>query len=174
MKTDKIYFAIGSTNNVVLRNFDAPDNPMDFDDVMKFSDCNQVLVSGVNVPGGQENALDVVRGTNYIFENSHFIGGNVAAVTLKGSVDGWEFDSCVFKGKLEIGMFDNYWKPGRAPTRNGAIKNCNTSDGSPLIVELWDATVPTIENTNVKFVRKSKWLWLPYFLLRFIMVKLHL
>jgi hypothetical protein len=51
---------------------------------------------------------------------------------------------------IELGQFDNYWTPGRKPTRNGLIKACVSEDGSPIRVTCWNADKPEVVGSNVK------------------------
>jgi hypothetical protein len=152
--------------------FTNPEHPKDYSDVMKFSDCTNVYVRSKYVAAGKENAVDAVRGRDYVFSDCAFANGaGVATATVKGSIDGWAFEEC-FIGKaksgtdIEVGQYDDYWHPGRPPTRNGRIHDCQTVDGTPITVTLWDATAPSVVRTHVKIRRIPKLLWFPYFLFR--------
>lgn len=155
--------------------FTNPENPKDYDDIMKFSNCTNVTVGGTTVSAGRENCVDAVRGSNYLFTDCILAdGAGVSTVTLKGSIDGWQFNNCVIgHGKetdIEVGQFDNYWYVGRAPTRNGTIENCVSNDGSPIKITCWDADKPTIVNSNVKIVKVPWIIWFPYFCFRYVVV----
>jgi hypothetical protein len=147
-----------------------PENPKDYDDTMKFSACNDAVVTDKIVEAGRENCLDAVRGSNYAFIGCTLRdGAGIASVTLKGSIDGWRFDQCVIgRGKtdIELGQYDNYWHPGRKPTRNGVLTDCKSTGGKPIRIVCWDATPPKIINTNAKIVKVPKFIWLPYFYFR--------
>jgi hypothetical protein len=103
-----------------------------------------------------------VRGSNYTVQNCTVHG----SVTIKGAINGLTLYGSVVSGTIELGQYDNYWEPGRAPTQNVSILDCTSPDGSPIRVKVWDAEVPFIESTNVKVTRIPKWVWLPYFLFR--------
>jgi hypothetical protein len=103
-----------------------------------------------------------VRGNAYSFQSCVIEG----SVTVKGAIDGLKLYNCVVSGTVELGQYDNYWTRGRAPTRNVSLVNCCSPDGEPIRVKLWDAEMPTVQNTNVKITKIPKWIWLPYFLFR--------
>lgn len=153
-----------------------PPNPQDFDDIMKFSDCTNVVVTGKEIAAGSENCVDAVRGSNYRWNACSFASGaGVATFTIKGAIDAWEIaSSLIGRGKqteIELGQFDNYWKPGRKPTRGGVISNCRTTDGRPIRVTCWDAKPPRVFGCDVE-IRRVPWIiWFPYFLLRFLTIR---
>ena len=150
-----------------------PPNPQDYDDILKFSNCTNVLVEGLDIAAGSENCVDAVRGSNYKFKGCDLLSGaGVSAVTIKGSIDGWQMIGCTIgHGKetdIELGQFDNYWTPGRKPTRNGLIKACVSSDGAPIRVTCWNADKPEVIASNVK-IRQIPWIiWFPYFCWRYL------
>lgn len=155
--------------------FTNPPDPQNYQDIMKFSNCTNVVVQGKEVLAGQENCVDAVRGSNYLWLNCTLrSGAGVSAVTLKGAIDGWHYKDCsIAHGKetdIELGQFDNYWVPGRAPTRNGTIENCVSNDGSPIKITCWNADKPTIINSNVKIVQVPWLIWFPYFCFRYVCV----
>jgi hypothetical protein len=68
---------------------------------------------------------------------------------------------------IELGQFDNYWTPGRPPTRGVKIENVHSVGGNKVIVRVWDAETPTIVNSpNVVVKKIPKFIWYPYFLFR--------
>ena len=152
-----------------------PPYPNTYDDIMKFSDCLNVVVKNKQVSAGKENCVDAVRGTNYEWRDCEFFAGSgISAITLKGALDGWRIiDSKIGHGKqtdIELGQFDNYWKPGRSPTRNGLIYNCQSNDGQPIRVTCWDAQIPQVIDSNVKITKVPWIVWFPYFCFRYVCV----
>ncbi len=49
---------------------------------------------------------------------------------------------------------------------NHTIKNVQSADGKPVIVKIWDATKPIVENSNVKLIKIPKFIWFIYFVIR--------
>lgn len=150
-------------------------NPADYADVLKFSNCTDVVVDGSTVVGGKEDAIDAVRGSNYTFRNLTLVP-NANGITAKGSIDGVLIENVSITAHgtdsdLEFGQFDNYWYVGRPPTQNITIKNVNAVDGQPVVVTLWDATTPTVIDSNVTIIRVPKWIWWPYFAIRAIQTR---
>lgn len=145
-----------------------PENPDNYDDIMKFSNCSGAVVINHYVEAGQENCIDAVRGSNYLFEGVTMAdAAGVSTVTIKGSIDGWLFSNCVIgrgaKTDIEVGQFDNYWSPSSPPTRNGIIRNCQTRHNRPIRVTCWHADAPTVEDSDV-VIRRIPWIiWFPYF-----------
>ena len=148
-------------DNPDVSDFVNPSNPEDYSDIMKFSNCTNVFVADQIIYSGQENALDCVRGSNYRFYRCNFSDGPVSSATIKGSIDGWKMGECSCP-TIELGQFDNYWYPGRPPTRNGWIKDHR---GKARVV-CWDSEPPVVENSKVQIWRVPKFIWYPYFLFR--------
>lgn len=181
MDTDKSWNAKGNTVNETITQADYFDPPSDakFDDFLKRSLCENFTAFGITfapAPTPGENWIDFVRGKNYRLIGCNLpAGAGYGAITAKGSIDGLEIADCrIENGRkygLELGQFDNYWKPGRAATRRTKIVNTNIGL-APLIVELWDAETPEIINSNVILKRIPKWKWLPYFLFMFVYVRI--
>jgi hypothetical protein len=143
----------------------------EYSDVLKFSNCKNITVKGCIINGGKEDCIDAVRGENYTFRDTTILPHGSNGITVKGSVDGVVLENLSFDGHgrecdIELGQFDNYWWIGRAPTRNVTIRNVQSVDGKPVILRLWDSTVPVIENSNVKVIRVPKFIWWPYFVFR--------
>ena len=154
-----------------------PTDPLSFDDILKFSRCARMLILGLYLPGGREDCSDAVRGNRYTWLGCLFSPRGKGGLTVKGSIDGWTVDTCEFEKHgseydIEVGQFDNYWFPGRAPTRRGVISKVHAADGKPVKVRLWDAEKPEVEFSNVEIVRIPKAIWYPYFLFRYVVVRL--
>ena len=158
MKKDVNYKSFVQEKDLVVDSWTNPDVPSEFDDVMKFSNCENVRVQGVTIKGGNEDCIDAVRGKNYLFENLTLIPHR-NGVTLKGSIDGWHLKNILFskEGKeytIEIGQYDNYWTPSTPPTRNGVIENVKMEDGGKVVVRVWDGEPITLINaSNVKIIK---------------------
>jgi len=69
MKKDNNFKSYVAEKDLIIDAWRNPDVPSIYDDVMKFSNCENVLVKGVEIVGGQEDCIDAVRGTNYVFQD---------------------------------------------------------------------------------------------------------
>jgi D-amino-acid dehydrogenase len=69
-------------------------------------------------------------------------------------------------GTVELGQYDNYWHPGRAPTRGGLILNLTSPRGHRPRVKLWDATLPEIVGSAVDLIVVPRAVVLAYFYFR--------
>ena len=142
--------------------WDNPFDPQNWDDIFKASNVQGLTATGLTIPAAREDSFDAVRGSGYAVLHCN-LAGNVA---VKGAIDGATFRGCVIDGVVELGQYDNYWAPGRAPTRNVTLSGCTTSSGEPIRVVCWDAKPPVLTNTKAKVQRVPKLIWLVYFLWR--------
>jgi hypothetical protein len=85
-----------------------PPDPENWDDLFKCSNVHALTAFGLAISAGREDSFDAVRGSSYEMHDCIFFGN----VTVKGAVDGARFDGCVIDGLVELGQYDNYWKPG--------------------------------------------------------------
>jgi hypothetical protein len=136
-----------------------PPDPENWDDLFKCSNVQGLTAFGLSIPAAREDSFDAVRGSGYAIIGC-LLGGSV---TVKGAIDGARFEGCVIDGLVELGQYDNYWKPGRAPTRNVTLDACTSATGKPIRVVCWDAHSPTLINTSAKITRIPKLVWLAYF-----------
>ena len=156
------YGPIDDGTTVDAASWQAPLDPENWDDLVKCSNCNGLVISGLTIPASREDSIDCVRGSNYLIQSCTIRG----SVTVKGAIEGFELNNCVISGTVELGQYDNYWFKGRAPTRYVRLVNCCSPDGSPIRVKLWDAEIALIAGTSVQVTRIPKWIWWPYFLFR--------
>ena len=156
------YGPIDDGTTVDAASWQAPLDPENWDDLVKCSNVTGLTISGLTIPASREDSIDCVRGSNYTVQNCT-VGGSV---TVKGAINGFTLYGSVVSGTIELGQYDNYWKPGRALTQNISILDCTSPDGSPIRVKVWDAEVPFVRNTNVKITKVPKIIWWPYFLFR--------
>ena len=156
---------VGPADNgklVTSEDWQSPSDPKQWDDLFKCSNVSNLTATGLVIPASREDSIDCVRGNAYSFQSCVIEG----SVTVKGAIDGLKLYNCVVSGTVELGQYDNYWTRGRAPTRNVSLVNCCSPDGEPIRVKLWDAEMPTVQNTNVKITKIPKWIWFPYFCFR--------
>lgn len=172
IKPDKNWISFYG-DNPDTSGFENPENPKEWDDIMKFYRCTNASTVGLRVKAGRENCVDAVGGTNLEWKDCEFdSGAGISTFTIKGAIDGWRIVwSLIGRGKetdIELGQFDNSWYWGRPPTRNGLIYGCHSADGKPIKVTCWNATPPKVFSSDVKIVRVPKIIWLPYFCWRYI------
>lgn len=181
MDTDKNYDAFPGQDRsnalyLNLANWVPPENPLAYDDIVKISNCVACDVLNITIQGGTEDCIDAVRGKSLVVENCILQAFGAGVVTIKGSFDNAQINSCTIspgkKRDIELGQFDNYWYPGRKPTRNVTIDSCRTADYKPIRVTLWDADEPKVINSSVKVTRIPKIIWFPYFLFMYVVVRL--
>lgn len=141
-----------------------PINGKGYDDIYKASNVTDLKAEGLEIADGREDSIDCVRGARYAWFDCLVHG----SITIKGAIEGWRLEHCVIAGTIEVGQYDDYWKPGRAPTKGGWIINCRSPDGKPLRLKLWDADMPVVCDSNVQITRVPKWIWLPYFMYRYL------
>ncbi len=171
MNPDVNYKSYVNETGLFIDNWQNPETVSAYDDVMKFSNCTNVTVSGVLVMGGKEDCIDAVRGSNYFFTDLSLVP-LWNGVTIKGSIENATFKNISFEttGKdycIELGQFDNYWTPGRLPTRGVKLENVHSVSGAKVTVRVWDAEMPTVINSPSVVVKKiPKFIWYPYFLFR--------
>ena len=166
---------VGEDGTVISNRIIAPEVWTTISDVLKFSDCKNIVVDNCRIEGGNEDAIDAVRGSNYKFSNTTLLP-HKNGITLKGSIDTFTVENVTFANHgtdcdMEFGQFDNYWYVGRPATRHGNIINTKASDGKPLVLKLWDATTPGIVDSSIKVVKIPKIIWFPYFVFRAIQTR---
>lgn len=166
---------VGEDGTVISNRIIAPEDWTTISDVLKFSDCKNIVVDNCTVEGGNEDCIDAVRGSNYKFSNTTLLP-HKNGITLKGSIDTFTVENVKYLNHgtdcdMEFGQFDNYWYVGRPATCHGNIINTNAEDGKPLVLKLWDATTPGIVDSNIKVIKIPKFIWFPYFVFRAIQTR---
>ena len=165
----------GEDGTVISNRVIAPDDWTQISDVLKFSNCTNIVVDGCTIEGGKEDCIDAVRGSNYTFNNI-VLGPRKNGITLKGAIAGYTIRDASFISSgsdcdMEFGQYDNYWYIGRPPTRNGKISLTKSVSGKQLVLKLWDAEMPEIVDSNIKVVKIPKIIWWPYFVFRAIQTR---
>jgi hypothetical protein len=177
MSADRNFLSFANQRDLVVNDFIPPADPLQYDDVLKFSNCQSVTVENIGIHGGRENAVDCVRGASYVLRNSAFMAGEKARATLvfKGAIDGWIVDRCLVgngtESAIEVGQFDDYWHPFRKPTRGGLIRDSRTVNDAPIVVTCWDAEEPKVVGSSVRVRKVSAWVWFPYFCWRYVAIR---
>ena len=155
----------------------SPDNPSQYSDVLKFSQCTNSLVTNCDITSGHEDAIDMVRGDNYQISNTTLRLHGTGGIEIQGSIEGVLLSGIKCDGHgtqydIRLGMFSNYDHPGSAPTKSVTIVNCSSFDGKPVNVEVWNADLPIVHGGNVKVKVIPKPIVTIYFAFRYIWIKL--
>lgn len=173
MDTDFNYKSYVGEKDLVIDSWHNPDQPSAYDDIAKFSHCDNTSLEGtpdnrLTINGGSEDCIDAVRGNKYSFKHLLLIPFN-NGITLKGSIDGYYLKDILFyragnEYTIELGQYDNYWYIGRPPTRNGKIENVKVLGDLPFKIRVWNADVPElIDCPGAKIVKIPVFIWFPYF-----------
>jgi polygalacturonase len=85
----------GEDGTVISNRVIAPDDWTQTSDVLKFSNCTNVVVDGCTIEGGKEDCIDAVRGSNYTFNNT-VLAPRKNGITIKGSVNGYSINEVSF------------------------------------------------------------------------------
>jgi len=139
-----------------------PANPKAYADGLKGSRLRNFTVAGLTIPDFAEDSIDFVQGAGYVIRDCTTHG----SITIKGAVEGFSIQDTATAGTVELGQYDNYWHPGRAPTRGGLILNLTSPRGHRPRVKLWDATLPEIVGSAVDLIVVPRAVVLAYFYFR--------
>ena len=159
---DQHTLAFSSVKNVLLSNCILRANEVE--EALKFSRSTQVVVDNCVIYGGSEDAVDIVRGSRFVFRNVTFIARGNQAVTIKGGVRGVDFINCRFEGKpraghfIELGNWSRYDILERPETGKIRIDNRTTfangrSDERPQAVHVMHAAAPEMKGQAVVMPR---------------------
>ncbi len=167
---------VGQINlTITPENYPPCPAPEVYDDILKLSNCEIVEINGLEIVGGREDCIDAVRGRSYLVCNCR-LDARVHAITAKGSINGFEIRNTVIREgsepAIELGQFDNYWYPGRKPTRNVELNYVTSATGRKLRVKVWDSEMPDVNASEVEVTKVPKYIWLPYFLIQYVWVRI--
>jgi len=112
---DKNYESHVNESGAIIRDRLIPSegtDPAEYSDILKFSNCADILVDNSTILGGKEDAIDAVRGSGYTFNNLTLIP-TYNGITVKGAIDDVLIENITFEkhgsnSDLEFGQFDNY------------------------------------------------------------------
>lgn len=175
---DKNFESHVQTSNLIIEDRTiTPENPTQYSDILKFSQCNNTLVERCRIDGGAEDAVDAVRGTNYTVRNCTVRPNGKNGITMKGGIDGIVIQDVVFHSHgsecdIELGQFDKYQEFPFKKTKHTNIVQCIATDGKPVKVKVWMADKPNIAGGNVKVTKINPIIVWCYFIFRRIQIKL--
>jgi len=150
-----------------------------FDNTLKLSSrIRDVLIANKEIYNYRQGCVDACRVSYSFLDRLTLHPFGDFGVKLKGSAVGNRFADLAFirqakKYEIELGQFDNYWYPGRAPTRMNSFRARPTDEGDLQVrVILWDADeTNAFSFPNLKITRVPKFVWFPYFLLRYAQLR---
>lgn len=151
--------------------------PSAVNDTLKISNSSNVTIGNKTIVNYNEDCLDLCRVHSSAFYNLVLDPRGRNGVTVKGASSNILLNvTLVAHGSecdIELGQFDNYWYPGRPPTRDVTIK-ARSTDGQPVVVRLWDAELGEVNSfiPGARIVRVPKYVWFPYFLFRYTQLRL--
>jgi hypothetical protein len=177
--TDSNYRSIADQNGFVDLSPERLDPPPAADDTLKVSHSDDVHVGFKEILNSGEDCVDLVRVNRSVFQSLTLWPFGRNGITIKGASADVFFTDLKFErhGRecdIELGQFDNYWYPGRAPTQLVTFFGRGMAfDGDALRVKVWDAEVEDEDfqiDSGVDIKRIPKWVWYPYFLFRYTQI----
>ena len=150
---DQHTLALAKVESVLIRNCTIRANRVE--EALKLSASKDVVVDNCVLFGGDEDALDIVRGSDYVFRNVRFIARGNYAVTIKGGVQRVDFINCTFEGKpktdyfIDLGNWSDYDVLERPKTDHVRIDDATVFangrvGGKPYAVRVMHAEPPNM------------------------------
>jgi hypothetical protein len=131
----------------------SPENPLQFSDVLKFSNCTNFRVSRARIMGGKEDCIDINRGQRGLIEETTLVPIGNFAMTIKGGFESLHLRDVVLirQGKevsIDLGNWSDQapWKMTKGVVLQGVI----SQDGQPVTCRVMWAQKPKVIGGNVK------------------------
>ena len=125
---------------------------------LKLSFCSNVYVYNSVIYGGYEDCVDIVRGSNIMFDNCVFsIGDAKYHATIKGGAHTIYFKNCDFIGKyktwydgacVDLGNWTDYDDVPRPRVRGVLFENCRILEGRAVLARVLHANAPKVFDTK--------------------------
>lgn len=166
----------GEKNFTIENRIIAPDNPTSFNDILKLSHCENIVIKECQIEGGSEDCIDALAGKELHIINTRLRPNGRNGITLKGAIEEIGLDNVVFLSHgsecdIELGQHTIYdTLLGRDKTKRVHLTNVTSNDGKPVIVRVWNADKPGITGGNVKLIIIPKIIVKIYFLWRWIQI----
>jgi len=158
-----------------------PENPSEWDDILKMSNAWAVTVLGceINPMGGnREDGVDINNHSrDILFRNCRVTSGEKYAFTIKGGSRYITLRDITIKGPrgkegvdIDIG---NYSDQSNAMTHDINLDNVNREDGEPVTIRIGRGCDVNITNSNVKVLVLQSfglkvYVWAKYTLVKLI------
>jgi len=169
-RKDKNYKSYADVSDMeILDQEICPHEPLEYSDILKFSNAQNMLAKNLKVCGGKEDVIDINRKCNNILIINCLLSGNGKYIfTIKDSTN-ITIKDCVIDraGKdfdIEIG---NYSTTGSTKVINVVLDNVTRTDGKPIKVNVLNGNKPVLVNgTKAKITVVWPIFWKIYFFLR--------
>jgi hypothetical protein len=132
-----------------------PDNCLDYDDVLKFSNVKYAVVTKSDVWGGKEDCIDMNRNCSDICINdSYLFPRGKYGMTIKGGTKNVTLRNVTFLGHGKEADIDigNWSDQSQEKTTNIKLIDVIASDGKPVRVRVLWGDPPEVVGGNVKIV----------------------
>lgn len=132
-----------------------PDNCLDYDDVLKFSNVKYAVVTKSDVWGGKEDCIDMNRNCSDICINdSYLFPRGKYGMTIKGGTKNVTLRNVTFLGHGKEADIDigNWSDQSQEKTTNIKLIDVIASDGKPVRVRVLWGDLPEVVGGNVKIV----------------------
>ena len=148
-------------------------NGTGYSEALKFSNLNNVIISNFDLIGGSEDAIDVVRGSDYTFKNGSIkCDHSNQGMTIKGGAENITIQNIDFTGKpkfafIVLGQYSDYDFCRDLPTKNIFISNCKFPLNNRPSLITWNVkNIKTENNKNFSCITVPKFLFWIYFSFR--------
>lgn len=132
-----------------------PDNPTQYNDILKFSNAKNVDVINSYITGGSEDCIDMNRNCQGVFiANTTLCPNGKFGITIKGGTQNViilnaEFVKHGTEADIDIG---NWSDQSSEPVRHVTLSGLKSMDGKPVRVRVLWGDKPSIIGGNVKLV----------------------
>lgn len=137
-----------------------PNNPSEWDDILKFSNAWAVTVTGCDINpmgGNREDGVDINNHSrDLLFKNCRVTAGDKYAFTIKGGSRYITLKDITIKGPrgkegvdIDIG---NYSDQSNVMTHDINLDNVNRKDGEPVTIRIGRGCDVNVTNSNVKIL----------------------
>lgn len=153
---DVNYYSISNQAYVKVEGIKFPSidiNALDYDDILKISRSNNVVIKKCNIFGGREDCVDMNNYcSNILIEDVKVHSGGKYCFTIKGGSRDITLKDIVVEGHgKEVDIDIGNWSDQSSElTTNVILENVTSLNGTPVTVRVLWADKPTIIGGNIK------------------------
>ena len=148
-----------------------------YDDILKFSLCSGVNIEDMDIYGGKEDCIDIVRGSNYFLKNLILRPSKKGCgITIKGGVHGVILENITFANEggayeIDLGNWTHYDYKSRRKVSAITIKNVKMADGGKVRIRVLHSAKPVFlgDFSNIEVVRYHPFVVASFFWLKRVM-----